>query len=344
MTRTATYVHRPGLHCESACQVNILAANGHDVAEDDVFGLDGGFGLSFFPAAGGEPDVVVGKQEIMPLRAARLMGIEVQTRAPRTAAGLAELLDDVPAVMVRVDIGRLPHWGLQGRAAFGGYFVNVVRAVDGSFEVSDPALDAPVVIDGADLDDARGSTASPPLNPNHVTHTFGPGRADLRLDLVGPVAVRTTCRNVLKPGNRNLGVPGLKALRTTARRWPETKQGDVEDVDLDGRVTATSALGRQLAYLGRQIESFGTGGGLFRPMVARFLDRVADATGCEPYRQAAGLFAASGERWHQLGVALLAGAVHGSSSELHELVGVVIETAEAASHLETQALAAVVAL
>ncbi|MGW0615224.1 hypothetical protein [Streptomyces sp. NPDC002788] len=52
--------------------------------EEIVSGLDvdGGFGFSFLPANGNAPDIAVGKQAIMPLRASRLMGVEVAPRSP----------------------------------------------------------------------------------------------------------------------------------------------------------------------------------------------------------------------------------------------------------------------
>jgi Domain of unknown function (DUF4872) len=241
--------------------------------------------------------------------------------------------------MARVDLALLAHWGLDGRSSFGGYFVNVVRAVgDDAFEVSDPAFDAPVVVGGAELDAARSSRNSPPVNPGRRVYVFGAPRRTPRLELVGPVAVRTMCREVLKPGSRGLGVPGLKLLATTAPTWPRTKLGEVEDVDLTGRVIHTDALTRQLLYLGRQIESFGTGGGLFRPMIGRFLTRVGDSTGDTRYTDAAELFFDSGRRWQALGSALL----ERGATDARALVDGVADTARAAMDLEKRALTALV--
>ncbi|MFD9686371.1 DUF4872 domain-containing protein [Kitasatospora sp. NPDC059146] len=337
---TGGYVHRRGIHCESACQCNILAAAGHEVDEDVVFGLDGGFGFSFFPARGGAPDIVVGKQAIMPLRAARLMGVEVAAHAPASGKGLAQLLESAPAVMVRVDLGRLPYWGLEGRSSFGGYFVNVVRALDDDrFEVSDPALDTTVLVTAADLEAARSSRDSPPLNPDRKAYVFGARRSAPQLGLVGPVAVRNLCRDVLKPGSRSLGLAGMKQLQSTAPTWPRTKLGEVDDVDAAGRVVRTDALSRQLLHLGRQIETFGTGGGLFRPMIGRFLAAVAEASGDARYTGPAELFRASGRHWQTLGRALLDGAAT-PGGDRQQLVDAVVDTVGTAMDLEKRALRA----
>lgn len=345
MNANGRYVHRRGIHCESACQCAVLAAGGYEVDEETVFGLDGGFGFSFFPANGNAPDIVVGKQAVMPLRAARLMGVEAVAHTPRSGAGLAELLESAPAVMTRVDLGLLPHWGLKGRASFGGYFVNVVRPLGtDAFEVSDPAFDEPVAVATADLQAARSSRSSPPLNPDWKAYVFGVPRRTPRLDRVGPVAVRTLCREVLRPGSRSLGIPGMKQLAATAPSWPESKRGEAEDVDLTGRVIRTDALARQLLHLGRQIESFGTGGGLFRPMIGRFLATVADRTGEARYAEAAGRFLDSGRLWSGLGRALLTAGTTTARGDLKALVDAVADTARSAADVEKRALTALTPL
>ncbi|MBX9359809.1 BtrH N-terminal domain-containing protein [Streptomyces sp. WAC04114] len=345
MNESGRYAHRRGIHCESACQCAVLAAGGYDVDEEIVFGLDGGFGFSFFPANGNAPDIVVGKQAIMPLRAARLMGVEVAAHTPKSGDGLARLLASAPAVITRVDLGMLPYWGLEGRTSFGGYFVNVVRPLGtDAFEVSDPAFDEPVTVSAAELQAARSSRNSPPLNPDWKVYVLGAPRRTPQLDRVGPVAVRTLCREVLKPGSRNLGIPGMKLLATTAASWPQSKHGEVEDVDLSGHVVRTDALARQLLHLGRQIESFGTGGGLFRPMIGRYLTRVAESTGDTRYADAADRFLDSGRLWSNLGSALLAAGAATARDDLKTLVDAVADTARSAMDVEKRALTALTTL
>ena len=345
MNDTGRYAHRRGIHCESACQRAVLAAGGYDVDEEIVFGLDGGFGFSFFPANGAAPDIVVGKQTIMPLRAARLMGVEVAAHTPKSADGLAELLAAAPAVLTRVDLGLLPYWNLEGRTSFGGYFVNVVRPLGtDAFEVSDPAFDDLVRVSAAELQAARSSRNSPPLNPDWKVYVLGMPRRTPQLERVGPVAVRTLCREALKPGSRNLGIPGMRLLATTAASWPQTKHGEVEDVDLSGRVVRTDALARQLLHLGRQIESFGTGGGLFRPMIGRYLTRVADSTGEARYAEAADRFHDSGRLWSNLGSALLGAGAAPARDDLKTLVDAVADTARSAMDVEKRALTALTTL
>jgi hypothetical protein len=115
-------------------------------------------------------------------------------------------------------------------------------------------------------------------------------------------------------------------------------------VDLAGRVVRTDALARQLLHLGRQIESFGTGGGLFRPMIGRYLNRVADTTGESRYADAAGQFLDSGRLWSDLGSALLAAGTATARDDLTSLVDAVADTARSAMDVEKRALTALTTL
>lgn len=340
------YVHRQGMHCESACQRNIVSAHGLSVDEDVLFGLDGGFGFRYFASAGSEPDIVLGKQSILPLQAARLMGVEVTAHAPRSAAGLARLLGQAPAVLTRVDLGLLPYWGLDGRSAFGGYFVNTVGYDEAAGEVtlSDPAFAEPVTVSSGELAAARSSRLSPPVNPEYRCYVFGAPRRGLLLEKVGPVAVRNLCREVLRPNLRNTGIPGMKQLASAAARWDIDKQGPATDIDLDGNVVEMDACSHQLRYLGRQIETFGTGGGLFRPMLSRFLGKVAEATAEERYAEAAADFGESGNIWRALGQALLSGGGELDARARKERIDHVVESVRAVSRLENRSLRSVMSL
>jgi len=332
------YKHLRGIHCESACQSRILNALGLDVCEDLLFGLDGGFGFSYFPIRGSDPDVIVGKQGILPFKAMKLMGVEVRAHAPRSTEGLLRLLENTPAALIRVDLGMLPYWGLQGRTSFGGYVVNVIGRQGNDIVVSDCAFDEVQVVDSPSLEAARSSRKAAPLNPENRAYEFGAPRGTVKLDAIGSVAARNLCREVLRPGSRNLGIPGMRQLMKTAPTWPTSKVGDVEDADVLGKVVHIGALERQLLHFGRQIESFGTGGGLYRPMIERFLRRVAEATGDDRYLIAADFFRASGKLWSGLGQSLLALADDGSSdASTADLIDSVVRIVGEVIELETQA-------
>ncbi|WP_036897171.1 BtrH N-terminal domain-containing protein [Propionibacterium sp. oral taxon 192] len=334
------YEHRRGIHCESACQARILWTYGLDIDEDVVFGLDGGFGFTFFPAPGSAPDTVVGKQGILPFKAMRLMGVETTSHAPRTTDGLAGLLEKHLAVLIRVDLGLLPYWGLKGQSSFGGYVINIVSRDGDDFVISDSAFDSLQKVTSGNLQTARSSRSAAPLNPENRAYTFSMPRRAVRLAAIGPVSVRNLCRDVLRSGSRNFGIPGMRQLIKAARAWPAQKTGEqVEDVDARGDVVVVDALERQLLHLGRAIETFGTGGGLYRPIMERYLWRLAEETGDDRYATGAEYFHASGELWSELGQALLAiGEVGVEHSAVERLAGLVVSRVGQAVEIESRAL------
>ena len=260
---------------------------------------------------------------------------------PKTSSGLAKLVDTHGPVMARVDLGLLPYWGMSGRSSFGGYFVNVVAASDAGVDISDAACDTVMTVDPQQLEEARSSRNSPPLNPDSKVYVFGAPHRMPNLKVVGPVAVRNMCRDVLKPGSRSLGIPGIKQLVKISPSWASSKVGVVEDVNLTGNVVQISALSRQLLHLGRQIESFGTGGGLFRPMMGRFLHAVADHTGDGRYREAGDQMLEAGRQWSTLGQALLAESI---TDDPEPLLDMIADIAWPAMDLESRALSGLTTL
>ncbi|WP_064791577.1 BtrH N-terminal domain-containing protein [Shewanella woodyi] len=305
---TNVYVHATGKHCESTCQRNILLSLGIDIEENIIFGLDASFGFAYHTVQGNSADIVLGKQAIFPMNAARLMGIDVEIHQSAGPSVLIELLKKYTAVITRVDISLLPYWGLAGKAPFGGYFINIIDYDEQSdwFEVSDSSFTDTQWIDSSELCKARSSTLSPPINPANWCCVFKSVKRQPNLHTIGPIAAKNLCREVLKPNFRNLGIPGIKKLAKSAQNWPNTKRGSVDDVDGDGNPVKSDALTRQLVYLGRQIELFGTGGGLFRLMISDFLTHIAKINNNETILKAAELFTESGILWQSVGQELLA--------------------------------------
>ena len=75
-------------------------------------------------------------------------------------------------------------------------------------------------------------------------------------------------------------------------------------------------------------------------MAGRFLDRVAEATGDQRYEEAAHLFHRSGQRWSELGAALLSLPADSGEAEGKQMVDLVIDTVEHAADHENRALSA----
>lgn len=132
--------------------------------------------------------------------------------------------------------------------------------------------------------------------------------------------------------------PRIKKLAKSAQSWPNTKQGSVDDVDGDGNPVKSDALTRQLVYLGRQIELFGTGGGLFRLMISDFLTHIARINNNETILKAAELFTESGILWQSVGQELLALSPLSSSETTDSVLKMLIQELAKIEAIEKSAL------
>lgn len=333
------YQHRAGMNCETTCMRNVLAVSGVEFAEEVLLGLDGGFGFGYFERRDNGPDIVIGRQQIFSGQAMRLLGVRVRSSQAGGSAILLDHLKHGRPVIARVDLSELPYWNNHGGAPFGGYFVNVVGYEAGQFTVSDAGFEQLQTISEEALSKARSSKRSPPINPENWCHVVDSvcGKADLAK--VGYFAVDNCVREVLKPSINNLGMPGLKQFAAGVRNWSHTKTGTVTmQLWSDGANHAVPALFCQLVSLGRAIEVFGTGGGLFRPMWSRFLRIFGDLVGDERLLEAANTMGASAELWTTLGRNLLQVGPDTSQAALQAQLDQVIDTVECIQQLERKVM------
>jgi Domain of unknown function (DUF4872)/Butirosin biosynthesis protein H, N-terminal len=333
------YQHRTGINCETTCVRNVLDMFGVEFAEEVLLGLDGGFGFGYFERRDNGPDIVIGRQQIFSGQAMRLLGVRVRSFQAGGSAILHEQLKHERPVIARVDLSELPYWNNHGGAPFGGYFVNVVGHDGNGFTISDAGFEALQTIGEEALNKARTSKRSPPINPDGWCHVVESVCARPDLARVGYFAVENCVRDVLKPSIGNLGVPGLKQFAAGVRNWSRTKTGTVTmQLWSDGADHAVPALVCQLLSLGRAIEVFGTGGGLFRPMWSRFLQIFGDLVGDERLLDASRTMAASGELWTTLGRRLLEVGPDTSQAVLDEHLAALIDTVDRIQQLERKTM------
>jgi hypothetical protein len=308
-----SFRHRSGKNAESASIRNVLGFLGTELDEETIFGLDGSFGFMHFQNRGAEPDVTVGKSKIFPGNAFRLLGVSANRLTPPAtkASGIffSQYLDKGIPVIARVDIGYLPYWGVPEGVHFGAHFVAVVGVDNEEYLVSDICFDEIQRIDSTDFFKARASKDCYPINPDNEIHILKPAQRIPDLAKIGPVALRTTVRDYLRPATSNLGKRGLEKLKDSVSGWKSSKSGTL---DLPGG-EKVDALTHQLVTFGKQIQEFGTGGGLFRNMFTCYLHTLYVKTSNPNFRKASLLFANSSEHWQQMGDAML--AVNGELTE-----------------------------
>ncbi len=285
----AKITSKPAANVESGCLRMLLSKQGLDFGEQILFGLDSSFGFMFHQLRGTDPDIVVGKSEIWPCQATRLLGMQMQSEAFPNIEMVEEKTKELSvsnrALVIRVDMGMLPYLDKSKRRHFGGHFILSWGAEEGQFLVTDPFMETPLLLSANDLQRARTSKFSPPINPNSYTCWFDPPTHHPNLQQVGRHAVSQTARTILRPPIKNFGLSGLHVFAAAVTDWPITK-GD--------------GLRLQLMELSHQIDDFGTGGGLMRPLFSSFLIELGDLLAQNSLCDAAANIEQSGIYWTQL--------------------------------------------
>lgn len=302
--------HRAGRNCESACLRNVFAAHGVELDEEILLGLDGGFGFGYFPASSCAPDIVIGRQEIFPGQAARLLGARMTEFQTGGVKALDQWLERGHPVILRVDLGALPYWQDRGGEPFGGYFVVLAgesATEDEKLLISDPAYTQTQVLTRAELQSARQSRATPPINPEQRAYVVETVATPPDLSKLALAAAYRLGRALSRPPTANFGLSALQRFAAEVGRWPRTKtEGGAAGARPQGGPARPSALLRQLICLGRAIDTFGTGGGLFRPMLSEFLLSTGAAGGVDALAEAGAELRESGAIWTGVGADCLA--------------------------------------
>ncbi|MBP2673575.1 MAG: NlpC/p60-like transpeptidase [Deltaproteobacteria bacterium] len=261
-----SFPHRQSAHCESGVTANLLTHHGIPLSEAMAFGIGSGLFFGYFPFV---------RINHLPLttfrsapggiirRVAKRLGVRVTFRTFRDAAnGMAELdrllAEGVP-VGAQTGVYWLPYFPPALRFHFNAHNLVVFGKEGGSYRISDPVIEEPILCGADDLKRAR--FARGPLAPNgklffltNVPKTVDPVPAIWE-------AIREVCRLMTRIPIPLIGVPGMRYLAGQVESWP-------------------SRLGerRALLYLGNVIrmqEEVGTGGGGFRFIYAAFLQEAA---------------------------------------------------------------------
>ena len=229
----ATY---PTQHCVTGSMKHVYDYHGFPISEDLLLGLGRGLGFTYFhikgadPFYGGRANVGRPGEEGLEKTAAWRTGVAVESHATSSAraakATLLELLEADEPVLVYLDMGFLPYFGLPAEYHFGGHVVVVAGYDPDTMRVLVADRDQDLHPVGWEaLEKARGSQYKP-FPPRHTWYTFDfaaarpPSAAEVR-ESIGEV-----CRGMLTPPIANFGVKGIrKAIRETAK-WPQVLDTD----------------------------------------------------------------------------------------------------------------------
>lgn len=315
------------IHPETAALRSALASTGvvapHSGlpwSEEMLLGLGGGPGIGVFafhyPAEDFSSFYIAGRHlwDDSPafLRAAATRaGAPVtvhETGSARTAAAqLAAALDAGAAPIASVDMAPLGYRGVPAQMSGGGYHVVLVRSMDpatGTVLVEDMRPE-PIAIDAATFEGARSRIRSQKhrlvvVDPGAEPVTIAAFEEGVRTALV---AAADGLEGTLDPaaGGRRGRNFNLDALAT----WGDRLHGDRSVEGWARMFPRGRRLWRGLASIAEYIDHAGTGGGLLRPMYARFLREAGGALEWPGLDEAAARYEALGRDWSALAAAAL---------------------------------------
>ncbi|MFX0031302.1 MAG: BtrH N-terminal domain-containing protein [Candidatus Hermodarchaeota archaeon] len=286
------FIHRIGHHCESSSMRDLFEYYGFAMSEPMVFGLDATMGFGFFDTTGQtsfmpESDIpffLGGKQGTIEPNslACRLLGITLRkqsfTNADKAWEESKRMLDQDIPLLLRVDIAYMPYEEFDketDEAHFGGHAVTlggydeekgVVYIGDTEFE---GFQEVPIDV----LKIARSSTYGPKfMHPNNTQFSMKRRPNGKHPPLAGGVklAIQKAVNNMLRPSMNFNGIQGLKQFANSILRWREKLNKVI--INSKGKERSLARLMFELIH--GYIETWGTGGGLFRMLYKEFLEEI----------------------------------------------------------------------
>jgi hypothetical protein len=283
-TMVSGYRHVPGNHCGSTALRNLLAFHGAEISEEMAFGLGAGACFYYVTLDGQSPSrftngrVARLEEQFLELTAAPLRLQTFDDPASAWEAARSTVDRGRPAILL-TDLYHLDHYGKS--AHFPGHAVVLAGYDDRLAYLSDTSFEDLQTTRLESLSRARFEQL--PMFPlaGHMVTVDG----DLEPDVLGaaiPRAVERAARRMIEPPlGEYEGLPALRRFAAEVGDWPRV----IDDWRWCARFTY------------QVIERRGTGGGNFRLMYSRFLEKAGYAE--------AELAAAAAGRWSELGAVLL---------------------------------------
>ena len=258
-----------GNHCQTTALRDVFSSKGLDIEEDILFGLGGGLGFIYWyvksmpsPFIGGRTG---GKDELFIRNACKRIGANselFQTSSSKNAyQKLINILSNGSAAYTFVDMAYLPYLALPNNAHFGGHTIAVfgVNEENNLAYVADRSK-REFEIKLSDLNNARSSKYPPFPAKNKLLDIEFPDEIYIN-EISITNSIKECCDNMIHTPIKNIGLEGIKKWAQIVTKWPESFKG----INLFG------CLFNTFIYL----EIGGTGGGAFRPMYSRFLNKAS---------------------------------------------------------------------
>jgi len=283
------FIHKVGQHCESSAMRDLLEFYGFTMTEAMVFGLDATMGFGFFDTTNYKSFIPIseiffflgGKQgTINPNSlACRLLGIKMRKQSYTDANKAWEeskkfINQNIPLIL-RIDLGYLPYFEEKGNFHFGGHTITLA-GYDDEEEfafVGDTEFKGFQKVPISQLKKGRSSEFGPKFMHPHNTQFSMQRRGDEKhppLSAGVKLAIQEVANNMLRPSMNNMGIQGLKLFANSIPKWKEKLQG--EFINATGEKVSRARIMFELIH--GYIETWGTGGAIFRNLYKEFLEEL----------------------------------------------------------------------
>ncbi len=282
------FVHKKGNHCESSALRDLFEFYGFPMSEALVFGLDATMGFGFFDTTDKVsfipeseiPFFLGGKQGTIDPNSlsCRLLGITLRkqsfTSANKGWEESKKLIDqDVPLIL-RIDMGFLPYYEFNEDYHFGGHTITLA-GYDNERNIAfvgDTDHEGFQEVSIEKLKNGRSSTYGPSfMHPKNTQYSMK-RRPDGKHPPLGAgvkLAIQKVVNNMLRPSTSNVGIQGIKMFAESIKEW-DKKINNL--ISKSSKKVASPQLIFDLTY--GNIETWGTGGALFRNLYIQFLEEL----------------------------------------------------------------------
>jgi hypothetical protein len=293
------YEHKLGVHCVSTQISDILNRQGLQVEEELCFGIGAGLGFVYDEAFDPPLYFVQGRADDLEEKACFNLGghaVPYTTDDPALAwESVKRLIDNDEPVIIDVDATYLPYlkrrFRLFGDVGYGGHRITVIGYDDSADTVllSDYLWREAQEVPAKSLMLARGSPAGK-MPPGNLFYSFLFPRKFRSLSDAIRRGIRMNVATMMHPWSDSMGLPALKRFTARVLDWPRLMSPDI------------LAKNARMAFI--MLEVFGTGGGNFRRLYARFLHEAMNYIGGPHLEAAFQAYAQSSDLWKELSLGM----------------------------------------
>lgn len=282
-------------HCVSGSMAQVYQFNEHNINEEMLLSLGEGVGYLYWhqkggiPFIGGRAQPKPSMEEIAAQRTGVKPGSFTTTSSRKARETLLASLEAGQPMMLQVDMGFLPYFDFGGEEYhFGGHAVVACGYDAESDTVLIADRDGMYPVPMADLEKARGSTFKPfPPKNRWFTYDFSEKRLPTAEEL--RTAIKNMATLMLEPPISNIGVKGIRKTAVLLPQWSAKLTPEELKWALFNTYIFISAVG-------------GSGGGMFRYMLSRFLCETAILLQDNRYETSAQAFYAVADAWEEIAV------------------------------------------